>query len=688
MDEETESIGEEAQVPSQPMQGEPAAPKGDALAPQAPASVSIPEGGTPPSGDSATTSAGDEAVPAAASGEDTKAPAASGEDAAPIEPEEEETVEEKRQRLLVLVDSLGKVSISEAGERLSLDKLQVNRYAEELAKQNKIKVESHYLREPDLESLNFKKAQKDMDQADKKLDMKTPETPNSRKSKTKEKKVIEEYILTSDEDIHLKIRIMDDGDFVPHYQVSIPHIDFVTRALLDETKKALINEVRIGTKDVYDTDKFQKLKVKFVSRAKEKLRNVLKKSSDEYVSTLSKLLVNEMLGLGDIEYLLLDDGIEEIVVNSSKEPVWVYHKKYKWTKTNIILPTEDLINNYASRVAREVGREITHLKPLLDAHLTTGDRVNATLAPISSNGNTMTIRRFSRTPWSAIHLIQPHIKTISPEVAAFLWLALEFELSVLVAGGTAAGKTSFLNAIMPFMPASQRIISIEDTRELNLPEFLHWLPMTTRNPNPEGEGGISMLDLLQNSLRMRPDRIIVGEVRARKEAEVLFESMHTGHSVYGTFHAERAQEVVDRITSPPMNIPGQVMKSLHLIVNQYRNRRTGARRTFEICEVLKDDGDKPKLNTLYKWNPKTDQINKMYPSIRIAEEISMFTGMSEKDIEENLKDKQVVLEYLLANGIMDVNKVGRVVTEFYLDREDVLDTLQRGGKLNIPDLYD
>lgn len=598
------------------------------------------------------------------------------------------TIAEKKEKLLELVDSLGRVSISEAGERLGLDKLQVNRHAEDLAKDNRIKIESHYLREPDLESMSFKNAKKHMDNAEKKVDLKTPEAPNSRRGTSKDVRIIEEYILTSDEDIHLKVKIVDAGDFVPHYQVSIPHIDFVTRALLDETKKSLINEVRIGSKDVYDTEKFAKLRVKFVSRAKEKLRNVLKKSSDGYVSTLSKLLVNEMLGLGDIEYLLLDDRIEEIVVNSSKEPVWVYHKKYKWTKTNIILPTEDLINNYASRVAREVGREITHLKPLLDAHLTSGDRINATLAPISSNGNTMTIRRFSRTPWSCIHLLQPNIRTISADVGAFLWLAMEFELSVLIAGGTASGKTSFLNAIMPFMPASQRIISIEDTRELNLPTFLHWLPMTTRNPNPEGEGGISMLDLLQNSLRMRPDRIIVGEVRAKKEAEVLFESMHTGHSVCGTFHAERAQEVIDRITSPPMNIPGQVMKSLHLVVNQYRNRRTGARRTFEICEILKDESERPKLNTLFKWNPKTDQINKMYPSIRIADEVNMFTGMSEKELDENLAGKARVLDYMLDRKIMDVNQVGRVVTEYYMDVEGVLDTVDKNQDLDIPGIND
>jgi archaeal flagellar protein FlaI len=256
-------------------------------------------------------------------------------------------------------------------------------------------------------------------------------------------------------------------------------------------------------------------------------------------------------------------------------------------------------------------------------------------------------------------------------------MAMEYEFSVLIAGGTASGKTSMLNAVMPFMPANQRIISIEDTRELNLPDYLHWLPMTTRPPNPEGDGGIGMLDLLQNSLRMRPDRIIVGEVRAKREAEVLFEAMHTGHSVYGTFHAERAQEVVDRITSPPMDIPGTVMKSLHLIVIQYRNRRTGNRRTFEICEVIKDESEQPTLNTLYKWEPRSDSINKMYPSIRIKDELAMFTGMGEKEVEENLSDKKLVLDWMLANKIEDVNSVGRVVTEYYMNKDRVVEMARK-----------
>jgi archaeal flagellar protein FlaI len=599
-------------------------------------------------------------------------------------PGEELTSDAKR--LLDIVNSNGRITIGNASDTLNINRMSASKIAEELSKKKLIRIESHYLKEPDLVSLDYHKMKDDMSKKVHKILMETPTIPMKRSQKKDEsrEKVAEEYVLTSDQ-THFKVRIVDEGDYVLHYKVSIPHIDFVTRALLDETKKTLIGELRIEVKDVYDPEKFQKLKIKFEARSKEKLKIVLKKSSEEYISTLSKLLVNEMIGLGDLEYLLLDNNLEEIVVNSSKSVVWIYHKKWKWMKTNIIIPTEDLIINYASRVAREVGREITHMKPLLDAHLTTGDRVNATLNPISTQGNTITIRRFSRTPWSAIHMMSPEFKGMTSEVAAFLWLAIEYELSVMVAGGTAAGKTSMLNSIMPFMPANQRIISIEDTRELNLPDYLHWIPMTTRQPNPEGEGGILMLDLLQNALRMRPDRIIVGEVRARREAEVLFEAMHTGHSVYSTFHAERAQEVIDRIITPPMSIPPTVLKSLHLVAVQYRNRRMGYRRTFEICEILKDESEIPTLNTLYKWDPRSDTINKMYPSIRVREEIGLFTGMDEKEIDADLEGKKKILEWLLETDVKDVNDVGLMVTEYYQDKERILDMAKKGKKINFMD---
>jgi flagellar protein FlaI len=175
---------------------------------------------------------------------------------------------------------------------------------------------------------------------------------------------------------------------------------------------------------------------------------------------------------------------------------------------------------------------------------------------------------------------------------------------------------------------------------------------------------------------MRPDRVIVGEVRRQRETEVLFEAMHTGHSVYGTFHANRAQEVVDRIMGPPMNIPGLVLGSLPLIVVQHMNRKTGQRRTLEIAELIMGENEAPDVNILYQWSIKTDRTEKINESRRVKEELELFSGMNEKEIEEDLAGKKKILSWLLKHDIKSVNDVGKIVTEYYIDKDTVLDLVK------------
>jgi len=264
-----------------------------------------------------------------------------------------------------------------------------------------------------------------------------------------------------------------------------------------------------------------------------------------------------------------------------------------------------------------------------------------------------------------------------------LWLCMQYELNILVAGGTASGKTSILNALMPFIPPNHRIISIEDTRELRLPDFLHWVPLTTREPNPEGKGEITMLDLLVNSLRMRPDRVVVGEIRRQEEAEVLFEAMHTGHSVYATLHADTAEQVIRRLTNPPINLPEALLESLHLVVVQFRHRRMGIRRTLQVAEVLPGGtmgASGARLEILYRWQPQFDKIIKVRESIRLINEIRMHTGMTDEEMDKDLKEKETVLQWMLDNKIDTVNTVGKVVADYYHDKEKILKIVNKKGK--------
>ncbi len=473
-------------------------------------------------------------------------------------------------------------------------------------------------------------------------------------------------------------------EYTPVYQIKFPQISPTTEAVLDSIKEKMIETVKLKISEILDPKALQDIKLRFLESAHKLITEQLPRVRESERSTLAGHLVHEMLGLGRLEVILNDDNLEEIVINNSSEPVWVFHKGLGWLKTNVVIPTEDEIYNYASIIGRKIGRQITNLAPLMDAHLPTGDRVNSTLFPISTKGHTITVRKFRREPWTIVHFIDPKEKTLTKEIAALMWLAVQYELNILVAGGTASGKTSMLNSLMPFMPPNHRIISIEDTRELRLPDFLHWIPLTTREPNPEGKGEVTMLDLLINSLRMRPDRVIVGEIRRQREAEVLFEAMHTGHSVYATLHADRAEQVIRRLTNPPIALPPSLLEALHLVVVQFRHRRLGIRRTFQVAELLSSGAEggtiRLKLRLLYKWDPKGDITRKVKESSRLINEIRLHTGMSKSEMSKNLREKERILQWMVDNKVKTVNTVGKVVSDYYHDKQSVLKVVRKKQK--------
>ena len=438
--------------------------------------------------------------------------------------------------------------------------------------------------------------------------------------------------------------------------------------MLDDVRDDLVSIANIAVGEIIDQKSVLKIKQKFMEDACRLLKEKIPDINQETQDFLVGMLMQEMLGLGKIEFLINDSELEEIVIISNKEPVRVYHKKYGWLQTNICLKSEAEINNYANIIARRVGRQINVLAPLLDAHIVTGDRANAVLYPISTKGNTITIRKFARDPWTIIDLIENN--TVDKEIAILLWLAVEYEMNVIISGGTASGKTVFLNAIMPFIPPSHRIISMEDTRELMLPEFLYWCPLVTRTANPEGKGGVSMLDLLVNSLRMRPDRVVLGEIRRQQEAEVLFEAMHTGHSVYSTVHADTANETIRRLTNPPINIPPSMLNNVNLNVIMFRDRRKGVRKVFQVAEFISGK-DRITANILYRWIPETDQFITHNTSLSLFDELSRHTGMSQTEINKDLEDKKKIIEWLIKNKIRDLESIGKVMNFYYTNKENL-----------------
>ncbi|MFA6268829.1 MAG: type II/IV secretion system ATPase subunit, partial [archaeon] len=455
----------------------------------------------------------------------------------------------------------------------------------------------------------------------------------------------------------------------PVYAIQMPSIGKYTKKFLESIKSEVAETMPIELEEIIDPKKSKKLKERFFFELNSHLLKYFPTAKVDLLNMLSGVLLHEMYGLGDIEILMGDDMLEEVGINSAKTPITVYHRIHGWLKTNLLPGSEDEINNFASQIGRKVGREITTLSPILDAHLLSGDRVNSTLFPISSEGNTITIRRFARKPWTIVDFVgKAH--TMNSEMAAMLWLAMQYELNILIAGGTASGKTSALNSLLALVPTYHRIISIEDVREIILPKYLewNWVPMVTRSPNPEGLGEVTMLDLMVTSLRMRPDRIIVGEIRRKKEAEVLMEAIETGHSIYSTLHANSGYQVLRRLAEPPINIPLMQIELIDLIVVQYRDRKTNKRRTYEIAEIEQTStGQGLQINTVYKWIPRTDAWEKLNKPTKLITLLNMHTGMTEDDIYNEIQQRQEILEWLKRIDLNEVDEIGFIVKLFYSD---------------------
>ncbi|MGC8676453.1 MAG: type II/IV secretion system ATPase subunit [Candidatus Micrarchaeia archaeon] len=479
----------------------------------------------------------------------------------------------------------------------------------------------------------------------------------------------EKVYASYDLDAHglpVKVQIYDKGDFVPIYEVSVPGLGEATRILLVSLRPELLSMVPIDPTRIEDKEYMDELTNKYIQSSSVLLDKYLPAIQPAQKKVLISYILNMMLGLGDLELPIADDNLEEIVVNNSKEPLWVFHKKYGWCKTNLVIENEETIYDLSEQIGRRVGRQITNLSPLMDAELPDGSRVNATLYPVSNKGNTITIRKFGKNPWTMPAMIANG--TLAPEIAALVWLGIQNEISLLISGGTASGKTSFLNAMSIFIPINRRVISVEETRELTLPSFLQWVPMLTRQPNPEGKGEITLYDLMINALRQRPDFLLVGEIRTKQDAQTLFEAIHTGHAVYGTVHADNAQDTIVRMSNPPIDTPKIMLNAFGGVVVLFRHRRLGIRRVLEFAEML-NSGD---TNVIYRWDMRNDTFPKIAEMSRLVDMLSLYGGYTQKELADEIDEKAKVLSWMSSNSITDVDACGYIVSAYYADKDRVM----------------
>ena len=484
------------------------------------------------------------------------------------------------------------------------------------------------------------------------------------------------------------VRILfDKRDYSRFYYVVEPK---ATKQELDdlETIKEVLQRALNINRETMDESQEEFLK-QAVDNILDRYRLKSRKSNREKIHYY---IERDLIGYGKVDTMMRDPNIEDVSCDGPGVEIFVYHRRFESLRTNVMWEDEHELESYIIRMAQRCGKHISIAEPLLDATLMDGSRIVMTLGrEISTRGSTFTIRRFRDEPFTPVDLLE--FKTFSSMQIAFFWMAMQYGMSMLFVGGTASGKTTSLNACSLFLPWQHKIVSIEETRELNLPHP-NWIPGCTRQGFGGEAGGtglkapgeVDMYDLLRAALRERPEYIIVGEIRGA-EAYVLFQAMATGHTTYSTFHADSIQSLVHRLENKPIEIPRVLIPSLDCISIQMQTRIAGkrVRRNKNIVEIIGIDPHSHELltNEAFRWDNTVDEFlftGKSY----ILEKIMAKANLNRVEIMDEMKRRQLVIEWCLKKSIRDFRDFAKVISEYYVHPEDVMRQvyadMQVGGK--------
>ncbi len=455
------------------------------------------------------------------------------------------------------------------------------------------------------------------------------------------------------------IRIIDSAP--PLYEVREPELSGGEEELLKEIKTRLYETIAVSFAGVTNPDEFLREKVEAL------VESLSMEISAERMDKLMYHVRRDFIGYGKLDPIMRDTMAEDISADGPGIPIYVYHRKYGSIETNIVFDKAEL-DALIYKMAQRAGRHISMAKPLLDASLPNKDRLQLSIgSEITTRGSTFTIRKFKDIPITPIELV--NYGTFSVEMFAYLWMAVENGFNILISGGTATGKTTVLNAVSMFIPPESKVVSIEDTREINL-SHQNWIPAVTREAE-EGGHSIEMFDLLRAALRQRPEYILVGEVRG-KEAYTLFQAMATGHITLSTVHADSADAVVKRLTKAPIDIPLMLLDSLNIIPIQ-RSVKVGnkrVRRCAQIIEItgIDFDNDTLRTNELFSWRPDdfafTGESN-------VFVEIMDKLNMGEKELSEEFARRVRILELMRKKGMNDFQSLSKTIFEYNINPEEV-----------------
>lgn len=466
------------------------------------------------------------------------------------------------------------------------------------------------------------------------------------------------------------------------YIVAEPELTKKEQEILETTKTELINKISIA-----DLNKEAQMYEIIDKIFKKNNISLAKQIRDKIVY----YIIRQVSGLDRIEPLMHDNLIEDIECNGMNTPIYIVHRKYGHVATNIMFNTEKELQDFVIKMAHLSKSYVSYASPLLDSILPDGSRVNATLTSnVSTRGPTFTIRKFPQKPLTTIDLVNS--KTINSTIVAYLWTLIEFKKNIILIGPTAGGKTTLLNVISSFIPSGERVVSIEDTREINL-LMNNWIPQVTRPgfgpPDTSGKryGEITMEDLLKESFRQRPDYLIIGEVRG-VEMALMFQGMASGHSSLSTVHSKSLESLITRLTTPPISLDPSLITSLDaVIITGFTGTGEKTKRQVkEIDEVrtYNTDTKKVEYNVLYKASQEYKDDSVTGKSDLFTKDIPLiYNSDLLKEIAEEHNIKRETLYNLIVKRKDYIESLRKTPPKDYIEFKQMLNKYKKNENFDI-----
>ena len=467
---------------------------------------------------------------------------------------------------------------------------------------------------------------------------------------------------------YVGIQVDEDGKKI--YNVIEPTMTEEEQNILKSIKEDIIINIGVPLEVLKKEDSMKTYLDQMTRKALKKFKKEVPKESED---KLMYYLVRDFLGYGKIDIVFHDPNIEDVSCNGVNTPVYVWHRVHESLQSNIIFPTTEELNYVVTRLVYRTGSQISVANPILEGTLPNGFRAHITLDEVSKRGDTFTIRKYRENPFTVVDLIQ--LGTLNPKIAAYLWILIEYLRSMIVSGAVASGKTSLLNAISMFIKPENKVVTIEEVRELRLHE--NWIPMTTRPAYQQGIQEITLFDLLKSALRQRPDYIIVGEVRG-EEAYTLFQSIAVGHGGLCSIHSDSIDSVWKRLVTRPMNIPPMMLPLMNSIIQIRRIAMDEhvVRRVDSISEItgIDEQSQKPIFVKRFKWDADTDTFEYFKPERNESSTFKLISDIYQVPLEtlnNEIESREKVLRWMVNVGVKNYDDVAKIIRNYYFKPDEV-----------------